>query len=180
VPGWLAVRALACLSWLWLGASLPFLTDASCFIFVEFVLAGTWLLLAVAWLALCVPSFLLGRTERLWWLAAGAAGCLGLVLAFSDVGLMARIALCEPSLSSYAVQVPPGGGNPMHAAQPAGLFLIDGEENYQGIVFLYTSSAFINREGVAYVPPGTVVPPTIPRRRLRHLYGPWYWFSWKF
>jgi hypothetical protein len=25
----------------------------------------------------------------------------------------------------------------------------------------------------------TTLPP-IPRHRLRHLFGPWYWFSWKF
>jgi hypothetical protein len=176
------VRILAWLAWLWLVAALPFLTNASCNLFVGFALAATWLLLAGAWLVLPLgmPGVLLQRAGRRRWLAAGGAGCLGLVLAFSDIGLMIRIALCEPSLSGYAAQIPPGGGKPLHGPRPIGLFLVDGEENYQGIVFLYTSSAFIDREGVAFVPTGTTPPSQIPRRRLRHLYGPWHWFSWKF
>jgi hypothetical protein len=177
-----AVRMLSWLAWLWLVAALPFLTDASCNLFVGFALSGTWLLLAVAWLVMpfSMPAFLLQRAARRRWLAAGFAGSLGLILAFTDVGLMIRIALCEASLSGYAAQIPPNDGNSLHVPQPVGLFLVNGEENYQGIIFLYTSSAFINREGVAYVPPSTLPPSQLPRRRLRHLYGPWYCFTWKF
>jgi hypothetical protein len=96
-----AVRGHALLAWLWLAAATPFLTDAACDIFVEFALAGCWMVLGIVWVILPLdPS---GRL-RSWpelrcWLSAGVAGCLGLFLAISDASLIARIALCESSLS---------------------------------------------------------------------------------
>lgn len=173
---------LALLAWLWLVVALPFLTDASCHFLIGFALAGSWLLLGFIWICflLSAPDVLRFRSARRWWVLAGSAGCLGLFLAFTKVGLILRIALCETSLSHYASQVMVDGRDFVHAPQRVGLFWIDGEESYQDVVFLYTSQAFLNREGVAYVPPGTTPPEHIPRRYLKHLYGPWYWCCWHF
>jgi hypothetical protein len=176
------VWVLALLAWLWLILALPFVTDASCNMFVGFVLAASWMLLAAIWLIqVFISAAVRGSwSGRSWWMASGFAIWLGILFAWTDVGLIIRIKFCESSLASYASQVPPEGGQSGHNPQLVGLFLVDGEENREGIVFLYTSRAFINREGVAYVPEGVTPKERVSRRRLHHLYGPWYWFSWKF
>jgi hypothetical protein len=59
-----------------------------------------------------------------------------------------------------------------------GLFLVEGIEEFQGAIFLYTSNGFINRYGIAYVPPGTELPPR--RFLIKNLSGNWYSFGWRF
>jgi hypothetical protein len=122
----------------------------------------------------------LTRGPRIWWLSAAVAGGFGIFLSFTTIGLQLRIALSESALTDYALQVVKNGGEFSHKPRPVGLFFVDGEEQYEGVVFLYTSQSFINREGVAYVPPGVNAPQQIPRHRLRPLYGPWYICYWLF
>jgi hypothetical protein len=117
---------------------------------------------------------------KLWWLSAAAAGTLGFLLAVTPVGLMARVALCQRSLERYAGKVLQEGGKEFHQAQLVGLFLVNGEAQERGVALLYTSNGFLNRVGVAYIPPGTEPLPRIPRHHLEHLYGPWYRFEWHF
>jgi len=174
----LAVRLLALAAWGWLAVALPHLTDASCDFFAGYALTLVWLLLAAVWLMLMVPV-LAKRKGRLSWLTAGLAGCIGLGLSFSNIGLKARIALCESSLTVYASEVAGQGGHFLHSPQRVGLFTVDGEMTSQGVVLLYTSHSYLNREGIAYFPGDTLAPP-LPRHHLRHLYGPWYWCCWRF
>jgi hypothetical protein len=174
---------LAALAWFWLGLALPSLTKVSTGMFAGLALAGSWMLLALAWFIapFIPPSLLRSRSARRWWLSAGFAGFLGLLLAFTDVGVMIRIGLCESSLKSYAAQVALAGGEFIHDSRPVGLFSVDGEEHIGGgVVFLYTGEHWIDRVGVAYVPPETTPPAQIPRRVIRHLYGPWYTCVWRF
>jgi hypothetical protein len=181
--GPVAAFILAILAWLWLVLALPFLTDASCPMFVGFALTGTWLVLAVFWFAVGLQfwdGLTSSRATKRGWIAAGVAGALGVLLAFTHVGFMVRIAMCESALRNYIAQIQPGDGEFLHEPRPVGLFRVDGEENYRGVVFLYTSCAFLNREGIAYMAPEINPEWEIPRHRLRHIYGPWYWFYWKF
>lgn len=178
----MAIRTHAVLTWGWLIVALPFVTDAACNIFLVFLFSLAWLALAATWLAFA-PSLrrFNGWPDLRWWLSAGMAGLVGLVLAFTDIGLMARIALCEPALVRHAEDVRTAGGNDaVHGFRPVGLFLVDGEEYVDGVLFLYTSHGFIDREGIAYFPAEKGKPPNVSRRRMRHLYGSWYWFYKKF
>lgn len=173
------IRVHAILSGIWLLVAVPFLTDVACDMFVGMALSVVWLVLAVFWLVLPSTSPGMTRRDMAWWACAANAGCLGLVLAFTDIGLITRIALCESSLIAYASEVASDGGELGHDSRRIGLFWVSGEETYQGAVLLYTSQAFLNREGIAYLPPGTSEPTQIPRR-LRHLYGCWYTCVWRF
>src|SRR5262249_33980231 len=168
------VRVLTVLAFLWLAVALPFLTDAGCNMFVGLGLAASRAVLGIIWLSFLPVGW---RAGRRWWLSAGGAGCLGLGLGLTHVGLVGRVALSESSLEAYAAEVRPDF---LHPPRRVGLFLVDGESTQAGIVFLYTSQSFLNREGLAYVPPGTELPAQIPRHHLRHLYGPWHWACWRF
>jgi hypothetical protein len=115
---------------------------------------------------------------RAWYVAAAAAGVLGLVLAFTDVGLIARVAASEPWLTAYVEEVTSGSGESPLPPRWVGLFDVQGTLEEDGAVVLFTSVDFIDRQGVAYLPPGKRLPPRC--RGVRHLYGPWYRFDWKF
>src|SRR5262249_20598945 len=161
---------LAALAWLWLIVALPFITDAACDMFVALVLGFTWMALALSWLCglFAVPFIsrsssarlifktYFGVTEdeivpflppsssaRLWWASAGLAGLLGLLLAFSDAGLILRVALSERKLNAHVAAVPPGTNNSSHPNRLVGLFFVDGTEESNGVVALYTSSDFL-------------------------------------
>lgn len=170
---------LAGLSWLWLLTALPFITDAACNFIAAIVLALTWFALALTWLCgLFVPYLLRSSSARLWWSSAGLAGLLGLVLAFSDVGLILRVALSERALNTYVASISPGTQNPIHPNHQVGLFFVDGTEESNGVVALYTSSDFLDRQGIIFVPDAATPPGHF--QSLRHLYGKWYSFWFHF
>jgi hypothetical protein len=169
---------LAVLAWLWLLLALPFLTDAACNVFAGLFLFGTWLLLAVAWLFVGLVGLPHSLSSRLWW-AAAVAGCLGVGLAFTDAGLLVRVALSQPWLEAYARQVPLDSRDTLHEPQWVGLFRVDGEENRGGAVFLYTSYGYLNRYGLAYIPSEQAFH-QFSRMRKRPLLGEWHVFEWKF
>jgi hypothetical protein len=175
----LYAMVLAAMAWLWLLAALPFLTDAACQFPVAGVLAITWMILALAWLCglLLAQSVLRSSSARRWWLSAGLAGLLGLLLAFTDVGFLLRVAISERALNAYVAAVPAGTTNAIHSIRQVGLFLVDGTEESNGVVVLYTSSSFLDRQGVAFVPEGVIPPQHLS---MKHLFGPWYSFRWRF
>jgi hypothetical protein len=177
LAGAFQARTHAALAWLWLLAALPFLTDAACNVLAGLVLLASWSFLAVAWLAVGVVSR--SRTSRLWWLAAGVAGGLGAALAFTDIGLVARVAVSRPWLDAYARQVAPGTAV-AHEPRWVGLFLVEQTEEEAGVVFLYTSRSFLNRNGVAWVPPGQGTTRLGSRHIHDCLHGPWHGFEWNF
>jgi hypothetical protein len=88
------------------------------------------------------------------------------------------VALSRPWLEDYARSVPPGTSESMHDPRWVGLFLVDGTEEHQGAVVLYTSHSWINRHGVMYDPSGAQRPPKF--RNVAPLVGDWYRFEWKF
>jgi hypothetical protein len=166
--------SLDTLAWSWLLAASPFLTDAACNIFIGFLLFFSWCLLAVGWLGM---GFAVRPISR-WWLSAGLAGGLGAALAFTDAGLAARVALCRPWLDAYADGVAAGTNDFPEEPHRVGLFLVDGTREVGGVVLLYTSGGFLNRNGVARFPDGPA--PLARIRGVRHLAGRWYSFEWKF
>jgi hypothetical protein len=173
-------RLLAMLAWLWLLVALPFLTDASCVVFVGLALTCGWLGLGVAWLLLPLVArgALSTGARRAWYVAAAAAGVLGLVLAFTDVGLTARVAISDPGLTAYVEEVTSGAGKSPLPPRWVGLFRVNRTLEYDGVVVLFTSQDFIDEQGVAYIPPGKQLPSRF--HPVRHLYGHWFWFNWHF
>ncbi len=172
-------RVLAAMTWLWFLAALPFLTDAACNFLMAGVLAISWMILALAWVCalLMRHSLLNSASARRWWLSAGLAGLLGLLLVYTDLGLLLRVALSERELNAYNAAVPSGTRNIIHSNRQVGLFLVDGTEEINGVVVLYTSSSFLDRHGVVFVPDGAIPPSDLS---TRHLFGPWYSFRWRF
>jgi hypothetical protein len=166
-------RTHAALAWSWLLVATPFVTDIDCDLFIGLILFFSWCVLAVVWLGLGYEARPLSR----WWLSAGLAGCLGPALTFTDAGLAARVALCRPWLDAYAEGVAPGTHDFPEEPHRVGLFLVDGTEEYDGAVLLY-SGGFINRTGIAYVPEGQEPPAHL--LHVRRLTGQWYGFVWKF
>ena len=176
------VRLLAVFAWIWLLVAVPFLTDAVSPFPIGYDLAMIWFGLAVAWWTMPVVSSggFFSKPWRRYWVLAGIAGALGLCLGFTNIGLMARLYLCDRQLTAYAASFAPGArvvtvDDPVRV----GLFPVDETEEYQGAVYLYTGSGFLERAGLVYFP-GAGKPPNPGRIRTAHLYGPWYWFRWKF
>jgi hypothetical protein len=175
-----AVRILALFSWLWLLAAIPFLTDATCCFPIALLLGFSWCVLGAAWL--CLPlvnrSAFTSRSWRRWYFAAASTGLFGLMLAFTDMGLIARVTLCEAWLNSYVADVPSGTSEFKHETRVVGLFGVDGTEEHEGVVLLYTSTGFLDRQGLAHAPPGSNAPSWV--RLDRHLHGDWFHFVWSF
>ena len=165
---------LAALAWAWLLLAAPALTNVAAEFFTAFLLGATWLALALCWL--CLPFSSPGLLCSRRWLAAVAPITLGLLLALTDLGLLARVALGRGSLEAYAAAIPEGTDEPDHQPRRVGLFLIDGTESPSGAVLLYTSRSFIHRHGLALIPPDAEVPPRV--RKLRRLVGNWHSFEW--
>jgi hypothetical protein len=181
LPRLLGVRLLAVAAWAWLLAALPFVTDTATPFPIAFWLGPAWLALAGIW---CLFPFfsstgLRSTPWRRWWIAAGVAGLIGPTLAVTHLGLVVRLFLCERQLTAYATGVAPGTGEFLHDPTTVGLFRVDGTEEYQGAVFLYTSTDFLDRDGLVYFP-GGADPPLPGRIGTRHLYGPWHRFRWHF
>ena len=168
----LGLKILATLAWAWVGAVLVFASTG-----MMVILGLIWFFLALSWfIALLHPLDIRTKARRLWWLAAGFAGALGLVISFSHLPLLARIALCESSLTRYANQVMLMDSRPQHEPVLVGLFVIDGEENDKGVVLMHTRDGFIYWEGIAYFPSDTSLP-NETKHHFSHLYGSWYLFS---
>jgi hypothetical protein len=173
-------RTIAVLAWLWLLLALPFLTDAACNMIAAMGLFMAWALLACAWLLIGLAGPAKAWTGKGWWIAAGVAGCLGVGLALTDAGLRVRVAVSRSWLDAYAEQVPADTRDRLHEPRWVGLFRVDGTESIDGTVFLYTSSSYLNRHGIVFVPPEQGAP-QISRRRINgRLHGPWHSFTWKF
>jgi hypothetical protein len=179
-PRLAGVRLLAAFAWVWLLVALPEVTNAAGTFPLDLCLALIWLVLAVAWFILpfVSPGGVRSGPWRRWWLAAGVAGAIGLVFGLTDMGLRARLFLCEAEVAAYVTCVDPGTHEHFEPPESVGLFRVDETEEYGGAVLLYTQGGFIDRYGVAYVPPGAGLPPGT--RVERHLYGNWYHFKWKF
>jgi hypothetical protein len=172
-------RTLAILAWLWVTVALVFLTDVSCSFGVGVGLLVFWVVLALQWLIMGLAGLPDLRSKRFWWIAAGVAGCFGLVLTFTDVGLVVRTALSRPWLDAYAQKVAVDTRDQLHEPRWVGLFRVDGTENRDGAVFLYTSYGFFNRYGLAYIPP-SMQSRKFNRIRTHPMLGRWYTFEWKF
>jgi hypothetical protein len=182
LPSPLGVRLVAAAAWAWLLVALPFLTDTATPFPFDLCLGAAWLALASVWFVLTIVSAAAGLRStpwRRWWIAAGVAGLIGPTLAVTHLGLVVRLFLCERQLTAYATGVAPGTGDFLHDPTTVGLFRVDGTEEYQGAVFLYTNTDFLDRDGLVYFPGGTD-PPSPGRIRTHHLYGPWYLFRWHF
>jgi hypothetical protein len=164
-------------AWGWLVAALPFLSDAACNTFVELGLLASGALIGLAWVVLTALRLsLLPGSFRWQWLSVPLAGILGFALLVTDWDLAVRVALSESALRRHVESVPPDA--PSDETQRwIGLFHVEETEEYDGAVYLFTCQSFINRHGVAYIPPGSKV---APRMRVSHLYGSWYSFEWRF
>jgi hypothetical protein len=172
--GWLLVSA----AWSWLLIALLCLTDPAWNLFFFCGLAASGCFLAFAWIVGTIyqPS-LLRRPWGPWWLSVPFAGALGLLLVATGWGLALRVALSEASLNDYVTNVQAvleSGREPRWV----GLFRVEEAQQYGSAVYLYTGSSFLDRHGIAYVPPGSSAPGRISLDR--HIYGPWHAFTWRF
>jgi hypothetical protein len=202
--GTLYARMLAALAWLWFIVALPFITDAAGDLFMTIMLGFTWMALALFWLCGLFAMPFISRSSlvrlifktyfgvtqdeivlfhprsssaQLWWASAGLAVLVGLLLAFSDAGLILRVALSERALNAYVAAVPPGTQNLSHPNRLVGLFFVDGARESNGVVALYTyhRGVFPDLQGIVFVPDGATAPGHF--RDLRHLHGKWYRFE---
>jgi len=179
-PHFAAPKILALLTWIWLAVALPCLSDVARSFHTWLLLGSSWLILAVACiiLPLFLHGFLEDRSGRVWWLSAVVPVAVGLTLWFTDIGLSLRFALSKSSLDDYVANANREEMKFFQGSRRVGLFLVDGVEEYESAVFLYTSNGFLNRYGIAYVPSGINPPPR--RFLIKNLSGHWYSFGWRF
>jgi hypothetical protein len=178
-PSWLAAaRLLVGTAWLWLLVVLPFITDAACSWLLWPFLAGSGIVVGVIWFPITAAEPRLLRLRRIWWWASvPLVGVLAVLLQIGDLGLTARVFLCEAQLNHYIAEVQPGAGHDC-TARRVGLFSVDKTQIYSnGAVYFFTSQSFLNSHGVAYVPEGVGA---ASRMSLRRLYGCWCRFDWRF
>jgi hypothetical protein len=170
------VRLLALLAGLWLLVAIPFLTDPACNMFIGVYLTVTLLGLGLGWLCIPIlfPASLRSRAGLFLYLSSACPVILGLVLAFTDIGLKVRVAACEPWLTADAANAPLTPSGVYYEYRLVGLFLVERTEEREGIVFLYTGASFLNPQGLAYNPTGKPWPSSM---ETHHLYGPWYSFE---
>jgi hypothetical protein len=168
---------IACAA-LWVVLALAFMTVVNGYP-LSVVLAGAWWLLAYAWVRLPFLSSAAVRSRpwRRLWLTAGAIVVPGAVLAMTDVGLMARLYLCEPQVAAYVASVAPGTSDYRHEPRGVGLFQVVGTREYHGDVELWTSPGFmdISHHGLVYAPEWAAAP-SGGKIKYWHVYGPWYAF----
>lgn len=165
-------------AWNWFALALFYLTDSACPFLAAGVLLCTGPLIGILWLAASCywPCRLFVGPKLAVWLSVPAAGALAVALATSDAGFRARVALSEKALARHVDRVAAAGAGDNNPHQ-VGLFHVYNTQFYNGGVYLFTSSSFINCHGVAHIPPGSKV---APRFWVRRLYGDWYGFEWKF
>jgi hypothetical protein len=171
-----AVRVLVVACWVWLLFALIYFTDAACPFPICLAMLGSGLLIGFVWIGLsALWPWLFRRPTRMVWLSVPAAGFLGL-LCLSDLALALRVKLCEGALSEYVAGVA-ANGEPPQTEIAVGLFQVRYTQAYDGGVYLFTSQGFLNQHGIAHLSPNSKPPPRIS---VRHLYGPWYTFMWRF
>jgi hypothetical protein len=178
-PDLLGVQLLGIGAWAWLLVAIPFFADtATPFPLLDLCFAAAWIALACAWFVSPIVSAagLRWAPWRRWWIAAGVAGVIGLIVAATDLGLVVRLFLCERQLTAYAAAVAPGTSDVLQEPTSVGLFRVDKAEEDRGAVYLYTNS---HQVGLVYFPGGTS-PPYRGGMKTHHLYGPWHLFRWKF
>jgi hypothetical protein len=174
---WSVISIIAA-AWLWFLAALPFFTDAACDFFVFFVLGFAGVLIGISWLTLTSALPRLRRPPTLWWwLSVPMVGILACVLLASDWPFALRVALSERALQRH-VDAFPRDTPPDRVPRWVGLLHVNETEESDGAVFIYTSTSYLNRHGVAHIPPGSN--PMLKIVRRQHLYGDWYKFEWKF
>jgi hypothetical protein len=173
--------SVACLlvafTWLCLLLAVLFLSEPAHNFVAMLFLGASGLVIGTTWLIFTVVKpQLLSSTSRRWWLTVPLAGGLGVVLLITNWGLALRIALCESTLHNHIAGLS-AGSNVQRRPERIGLFRFEEVEEYQGSVYFYTGSGFLNRYGLAYIPPGQRPAPWMS---VRHVYGPWYTFEWRF
>jgi hypothetical protein len=170
----LSAWLLVCAGWVWFLFAVVYFTDAACSFTAFLAVASSGVFLGFLWMSFStlVPRLL----RRYVWLSVPFAGALAAGLALTDWGLTLRVALCEAELADYVAKVS-AGGLPENAPGRVGLFHVDEVTTYDGGVYFYTSRSFLNRHGVAHLPPGAK---SAPRTSVSHLCGRWYSFEWHF
>jgi hypothetical protein len=173
----MALRLFVVLAWLWFLLAIPFVTDAACRFDAFLLLAWSGGLIGFVWLVVTlVYPALLKRPTRLRWLSVPLAGLLVVVLMVTGWGLLVRVFLCEGSLQDSVANVP-ANSEADWSPRRVGLFWVEDVKEYDGGVYLFTTQSFVSRHGVAHIPDGIQV---APRVSVRHLYGSWYSFEWRF
>lgn len=164
------------LAWLWFFGVIIYSSGNSDFkLFTSLALGGVCL--AIIWIVLSSLKWaILWQNARKQWFSVPVAGVLGLVLCMNSHWMVkARVMISENRMRDYVAGVAPGTVD--RRMQWIGLMLVEETEEYEGGVYLYTGHEFINRVGVAYLPPDTK---PAGRIRVEHLYGNWYSFVWHF
>jgi hypothetical protein len=150
VIGW---RLMAAASLLWLLATLPFVTDAGPGFLEPLALGMAGLVIGLAWVirtAACPPK--VWSAEAAWWLSVPASGAIAFGLLATDHGLALRTRLCESRLTGFVAEVA-GQDQADWTPRWVGLFYVDEVQEYEGGVYLFTSGGFLNRNGIAHIPP---------------------------
>jgi hypothetical protein len=171
-----SARILLRVAWLWFAVAVVYLTDAACFFMTFFALLGSGMVIGFVWVIFThLWPRLLSKPIRRFWLSIPLAGVLAVILA-TDIGLLLRVSLCDRVLRDHVTSVAPHGVKE-EQSRWIGLFQVDETRVYDGGVYLYTSHSWLNRHGIAHIPVGSKL---APRTNLRHLYGQWFSFEWRF
>ena len=171
-------RLIAVAGWLGLLLAVPVVTDAGIDFLVFVFLWSVGPMLPIVYFVAALISHRDFLTVRgcILWLGPPAAGGLIIVLSATGYPLAVRVWLSERSLLAHAADVAAGvtdGNEP----QCVGLFHVRETWSRKGADFFYTRSGWLDKEGIAHIPPGT---PPISRIRATHLTGDWYRFTWRF
>jgi hypothetical protein len=174
------LRVLGVIASLWVVLAIPFLTDTGYYFLTAFFFLGSGFLLTLIWLIIVIIS---RSNIRNWaevaWCCLTPYALIVALLATTDLALAVRVAISENSLTQYISTVPAGTCAPV-PKQFVGLFWVSETQECQGSVVLFTSACgFMNRSGLAYIPPGSRIPPG-KWREVRRVYRNWYRFEWKF
>jgi hypothetical protein len=170
-------RFLFAVAVVWLSFAVFYLTDASCNFYPAIFLTGSGVLIGSTWLALSVADWAnFRRPYAKWWLAVPLFLLAGVALSATDQDLALRVVLCENALNDAVAEVQ-ADSTVQWKTHRVGLFQVHDVREYFGGVYFFTSQSFIDHEGVARIPAGA---PVAPRMRVRHLYGDWYVFVWRF
>lgn len=175
--------AMLCFTLVWFVIAVPNMTDAGIGFFgVCLLLPLTVIVIATWFLTLVKIADASDKSDRQ--TIKAWRFCTGLILftallAWPEVGFRARLWLSSGSLEKYAISLP----NDSHSLHPqgyVGLFLIEGyQKDSNGVVAIWTtSSGFLDRAGLLYVPPNAPIPEYFPIRE--HFFGSWYWCLQRF